>query len=808
MRRPAAKSKPAAARATTPVMARPRFPAWPMAVLLALLTITLYWPATRCAFVNYDDGEYVVTNLHVQKGLTLESIKWAFLNPAAGNWHPLTMLSHMLDCQLFGLNPRGHHLTSVLLHALNAVLVFALLQQMTGAAWLSFFAAALFAVHPLRVESVAWISERKDVLSTCLGLLSLIFYARYARKRPPGERPRSQVRAVPAHEPGAAGLDYGLAVFFLALGLTSKPMLVTWPFVMLLLDYWPLDRFKPGSLLRLAAEKIPFFALAMAASVVTFAVQKQAGAMVAWEKIPVAARGENALISYSRYLWKMLWPKDLAVPYPHPGYWPLEKVLLAGALLAGISILLWLKRRRCPFLLMGWLWYCGTLAPVIGLAQVGEQAMADRYAYIPSLGVLILAIWGAYELARHWHSLVIPFSAGGAAGIVLCLGLTRHQLGYWQDSESLFRHATEVTENNYIAHNNLGVALNAKGRIDEAIRHFQEALRVEPDFAEAHGNLGAAFAKKGRIDEAILQFQAAIRLKPNDAGPYNGLGNALDGKGQTDDAIRQYQEALRLKPDFAEAHGNLGAAFGKKGRIDEAILQLREAIRLKPNDAAPHNDLGNALDSKGQTDQAIRQYQEALRVKPDFAEAHANLGAAFDKQGRIDEAILQLREAIRLKPDLADTRHILGVDLGQQGRTDEAILQFQEAIRLKPNDAAPYNDLGNALDSKGQTDQAIRQYQEALRVNADFAQAHANLGAAFGKKGRIAEAIIQLQEAIRLKPDDAYAHYNLGMAFDQKGQTDEAIRQYHDALRLKPDFAQASNNLAQALKLKNSPAGR
>jgi Flp pilus assembly protein TadD len=527
------------------------------------------------------------------------------------------------------LNPRGHHLTSVLLHALNGVLVFALFRQLTGAAWPGFFAAALFAVHPLRVESVAWVAERKDVLSGCLGLLSLIFYARYARKRSRAEGPQPNAQAVPAPAARALALDYALALVCLALGLMSKAMLVTWPFVMLLLDYWPLARFNPGNLFRLVREKIPFFALALAASVLTFLVQKQSGAVSTWESIPFGARSENALISYCRYLWKMVWPTDLAVLYPHPGYWPLDKLLLAGALLAGISILFWAKRRRYPFLLMGWLWFCGTLAPVIGLIQVGGQAMADRYTYLPSLGVLILAAWGAYGLALRWHCLAIPLSAGGAAAIAVCFALTRHQLGYWQDGESLFRHAAEVTENNYVAHNNLGVALDDKGRIDEAIPHYQEALRLKPDLVDTRRLLGIDLVKNGRIDEGFLQLQEAIRLKPNDAGPRNDLGNALDGIGQTDQAIRQYLEALLLKPDFPEAHGNLGAAFGKKGRIAEAIIQLQEAIRLKPGDAYAHYNLGMAFDQKGQIDEAIRQYQDALRLKPDFDQARNNLAEAL-----------------------------------------------------------------------------------------------------------------------------------------------------------------------------------
>ncbi len=474
-------------------------PVWLMAVLLVLVTVAIYWPVMRHDFINYDDNVYVTADVHVQNGLTLENIKWACCNPVSNNWHPLTVWSHMADCQLFGLKPWGHHLTSVLLHALNTVLVFLFLRSMTGAFWRSAMVAALFGLHPLHVESVAWVAGRKDVLSTCFGLLSLVFYACYGRKRLAVEDQNLKAQGVPAPRP----LDYLLALIFFALGLMSKPMLVTWPFVMLLLDYWPLERFKRKSAWRLVTEKTPFFALAVAASVVTFVVQKRGGSVLAAEALPLGVRSGNALISYCRYLGKLFWPTDLAVFYPHPGHWPLERVVLAGGLIVGLSVLFFVQRRRYPFLLMGWLWFCGTLVPVIGLVQMGLQAMADRYSYIPSLGVLVIAVWGVNELTESWHYRVVALSVAGAAAIVLCLALTRQQLGHWKDSEALFRHALEVTENNYLARLNLGSALDEKGQVDEAIREFQEAIRLKPNYAQAHNNLGVAIVKKGQLDEGI-----------------------------------------------------------------------------------------------------------------------------------------------------------------------------------------------------------------------------------------------------------------------------------------------------------------
>ena len=606
MRQPTNKPNSAPAIASTPVRGRSRFPAWLLALLLVLVTVVLYWPPTGCDFVNFDDPVYVTSNVRVQNGLTLENLKWAFFKPDAkfGYWHPLTLLSHMLDCQLFGLKPWGHHLTSVLLHTLNTVLVFQLLRGLTGALWRSLLVAALFSVHPLHVESVAWVAERKDVLSTCFGLLSLICYSRYAQGRSRVESRESSARdSGLTLDPRPLTPDYGLALFFFALGLMSKPMLVTWPLVMLLLDYWPLQRFgaaprRPTLDLRLGwclvREKIPFFVLALAVSAVTLELSKRGGAMAAVEALPFSARGVNALVSYCRYLGKLFWPVDLAVFYPHPGHWSSGQVMPAGGLLLGITAFLFVQHRRYPYLLIGWLWFLGTLVPAIGLVRVGDFAMADRFTYIPSLGLFISALWGAYELTRNWLHQRMALRVVGCVAIILCLALTRQQLGYWQNSEVLFRHALAVTENNHIAYANLGDALFKQGQTDKAISQYQEAIRLMPDYVQARNNLGNALLKKGQIDQAI----------------------------------RQYQETIRLSPDHGEARYNLGVALFNRGQIDEAIHQLQEAARLMPDFAKAHNNLGTALGIKGQIDEAIRQYQEALRLVPDYAEARKNLARA------------------------------------------------------------------------------------------------------------------------------------------------------------------------------------
>jgi len=463
--------------------------------------------------------------------------------------------------------------------------------------------AAAFGWHPLRVESVAWVAERKDVLTVFFFLLALWAYAKYAEKSAASSQ-CSVVGKLGTTDGGTlttrpvsrftfhVSRFYLLSLGFFALGLLSKPMLVTLPFVLLLLDYWPLGRFhSPQSTIhgaqfrldapcvadrvsrftfhaarRLLVEKIPFFALAAAASVMTFVVQHHGGALPASERLPLGARAGNALVSYCRYLGKLFWPTDLAVFYPHPGYWPTPVVLLAGALVLGITVLAYIQRRRYPFLLVGWLWYCGTLVPGIGLVQSAQQAMADRFSYVPSLGVLIAAIWGAYELVKSWRPGLLAVSAVSAAALVLCLTVTRHQLGFWRNGETLFGHAVAVTEYNGIAHQKLGEALAGKGQVDDAIRQFQEAIRLSPGFAQAHYNLGYQLAVLGQINEAIRQFQEAIRLKPNYARAHNNLGAALVELGQIDEAIRQFQEALRLEPDYSQANDNLARSLEMKNR--------------------------------------------------------------------------------------------------------------------------------------------------------------------------------------------------------------------------------------------------
>ncbi|MEJ0089548.1 MAG: tetratricopeptide repeat protein [Limisphaerales bacterium] len=568
----------------------PRFPRNQQVIVYCILLFGLvvwtFLPALRNKFVNYDDDVYVTGNVQVQQGLSPSTITWAFTSMEASNWHPLTWLSHSTDCAIFGPNPQGHHFTSVLLHAINTVLLFLVLRRMTGATWQSLLVTAIFGLHPLRVESVAWISERKDVLSMLFGLLTLLMYADYTEKFR-AKNPKSKT-------------PYGLALLFFTLSLMSKPMLVTLPFVLLLLDFWPLARiqnseFKIQNLKRLTVEKIPFFLLTAASCAVTFIAQKNGGAMVLMAGMPLNARIENALVSYDRYLEKLFWPENLAVVYPVVEHWPAQIAIIASAMLAGLSAVSIAVRRSHPYLMTGWFWFLGTLTPVIGLVAVGEQSMADRYTYFPTIGLLIIIAWGVERMTRGWRFQTISLSAAGFVIVAACIILTRQNIGHWKNSETLFRHAIAVTSDNYSAHCSLGNALMSQGRAEEALDEFQTALKLKPDSAENHCNVGVALANMGRLDEAVVEFQSAVKLKPDYGLAHHNLGMALEKKDLLDEATHEYKEAIRLMPDFAAAHNSLGVALAKKGRLDEAVAQFEEAVRLDPTLLPAQENLKMAL---------------------------------------------------------------------------------------------------------------------------------------------------------------------------------------------------------------------
>jgi protein O-mannosyl-transferase len=541
-----------------------------VSTFLVLLVLLTWLPVLKNEFIFLDDSDYVFANPHVQSGLTWAGTAWAFTSTVGGNWHPVTWLSHMLDCQWYGLRPWGHHLTNVLWHTANTLLLFLALERMTGARRRSFFVAALFGLHPMHVESVAWVAERKDVLSTFFWMLTLLAYTRYAQKQASaGNQTAPAGAAVPILGFRLWTLDYALALLCFVLGLMSKPMLVTLPFVLLLLDYWPLQRLstlnpQPSAFKRLVWEKAPFFLFALVVCVVTLRFQTSAGGMRPLNSFSLLMRAENAPVACVRYLGKLFWPADLPFFYPHPGHWPMVTVLAAAALLLAVSLAAWRTRRHHPYVLTGWCWYVGTLVPVIGLVQVGYQSMANRYSYVPFIGVFISLAWTAEAVTRRWRYRLPILSALAGAVILACIPATRRQIGYWKNSEVLFQYASVIIDNNWLAHARLGLVFSKDGRTNEAIGQYREALRLNPEDADTHYNLANALYRQGSVAEAIGEYQENLRLKPDDAGGHNNLGIALFRAGRREEAVAAFQEAHRLNPDNDEIRRNLAAAQGAK----------------------------------------------------------------------------------------------------------------------------------------------------------------------------------------------------------------------------------------------------
>lgn len=529
-------------------------------LVLAVVTVLVYLPVLHNGFVNYDDPDYLVNNPHVNAGLTWSGILWAFRSTAASNWHPLTWISLMADCQLFGVNAAGTHLVNVLFHTANAVLLFLLLSRLTGALWRSAFVAALFAWHPLHVESVAWAAERKDVLSGFFWMLTLLAYAGYVRRvTSDGCRAAGTVSPAPRATRHASRF-YILSLLLFACGLMSKPMVVTLPFVLLLLDFWPLRRITNGewrmaNLVPLVLEKIPFFVLTIASCVITRVAQN--GAVWSIAPPPFSFRLANALLAYVRYISKLFWPSDLALIYPYRHYLPIGVVIAAALLLGLCSLLALMLARRFPYLLVGWFWYLGMLVPVIGLVQVGIQSMADRYMYLPSIGLFIVVAWGVNDfLNARPQKAKIAAVAGGLA-LAGCLAVTSVQLTYWRNSLTLFLHTVEVTTDNYAAEDCLGNVLEMIGKKDTAEKLFVESVRVEPDYPMGQYHLGMILLEQGRVDEASNHLAAAARLAPQNAVMQFDFGLYLSQHGNSAEAAKYFKAALAARPDFPKAKKEL-----------------------------------------------------------------------------------------------------------------------------------------------------------------------------------------------------------------------------------------------------------
>jgi protein O-mannosyl-transferase len=680
-------------------LGRPAF----ICLWLALVTVLVYVPVFQAQFIGYDDPDYVTSNPHVLSGVTLANLRWAFVTSHTGNWHPVTWISLMLNSQYFGSSAGAFHAVNVLLHVANTLLLFLWLYGATGAKWRGALVAALFALHPLHVESVAWISERKDVLSTLLWMLTLFVYTEYAKS--------------------GRIASYSIALLLFGIGLMAKPMLVSLPFVLLLLDYWPLGRFAKHRTFRLLIEKLPFFAFSIASSVVTLVVQRQQ-TMTPLNTLPIFLRAQNAVLAYVTYIGKMFRPTGLAVIYPynlhlHPS--PIH-VLLSLATLVIVSVAAILIRREKPYLFTGWSWFLLTLAPTIGIAQVGLQSMADRYTYIPLIGLFVIVAWGGWEALNLLR--IRPFAQALVASIalVLCATLARAQLRYWHDSITLFQHAADVTVDNGVAEANLGLALAEQGHYDEAIGHYKTALHSEPR-ATIWNNLGQSLVATGKLEEAVNAFQNALKLNPSLGRAHHNLALALARTGRQQESLVHFGDAARLEAENASVHNNYAMMLGRAGRTDEAIQEFQMALRLAPNVATTHFNLANLLAQQHVQDEAMTHYLEALRLNPAFLDAHCNIASLLLEKGRTKDAAAHYIAALKAKPNYLPA--MVSVAWIYATASDEAGSQHAaEAVRLAKQacqisgckQSGVLDTLAAAYANAGRFEDAIKTGEEAFSV--------------------------------------------------------------------------------------------
>jgi tetratricopeptide (TPR) repeat protein len=682
---------------------------WLAVVGLAAVAFGVFAPSIGYGYVTFDDPYYVLGNAHVKSGLNADSIRWAFTTFDLSNWHPLTWLSLELDVSLWGMNSQGFHVTNVLLHAANTAILFLALRALTGAFWTSFTATLLFAVHPLRVESVAWVTERKDVLSAFFGLLALWLWAGYL--------------AAPS------AWRYLLVAMALALSLLAKPMLVTLPCLLLVLDWWPLGR---ASRMRdwpwLVLEKLPLLIPVVIAATLTYHAQLHHGSVKDLTAFPLDVRLENAAVSYVEYLSKTVWPFGLAVYYPHPGAdgLPISKLIGASGLLAAITLTAVLLRRRAPYLLAGWLWYLGTLVPVIGLVQVGNQAMADRYTYIPQVGLLVAICQGAADLARAYSRGAL---AALAAAAVFLTVLTHDQLELWRDSVDLWQHSIRAAGESTTSLISLGRALEDKNSYPEALHNYEQALKIEPNSVQGLTCLGGLLSRMGRPDEALPHLTRAISLDPEDPLVHSYIGNVYYQRGQMDNAVIEETKAIELAPGFAAAYCTLGSAEAARGNLERAAERYQEAIRLEPRFAEAHFQLGQVMLSRGENEEALDHILLALQYNPRIpqaslilAKAYCAVGESFLSKGEPGRALPDLLAAVERDPELWNANLGLGKALMALGDSNRADGYFKQAARLNPRSAEALYYFGMALARNGVCDEAEKRVGEALTMEPGSAK--------------------------------------------------------------------------------------
>src|SRR5712691_11515698 len=706
---------------------------WLLPVLIALVTFVPFLPTLDNQFVNWDDDDNLVDNPHY-RGLGWTYLRWMWTTSHLGHYAPLTWMTFGLDYLVWGLKPVGYHLSNLLLHAANAAVFYLVARRILGSALpgprergnvglalSAAFAALLFAIHPLRVESVAWATERRDVLSGLFYLLALLAYLRAGEQ---GERGRS---------------GYWASVGLCVCALLSKSMAVSLPVVMLILDAYPLRRLggargwwgEPAR--RIYLEKIPFVLLALAASAGAFIPQIEGRNMPTLDDLSVLGRLAVSAYGLRFYLWKTVFPVSLSPLYELRGQDPLAPpFLLSYGVVPAVTALALILRHRLPGLPAAWLAYVVILLPVLGIFQNGPQIAADRYTYVAGLG---WALWVSAGMLAAWRRRSFLVT-GLAAFLLLGLGtLTWSQVRVWHDSEKLWSHAIAIDPSSSIGQFSLGLALARQGRLVEAVEHYQTALRLEPDFADAHTNVGVALANQGKLAEAIEHYETGLRLGPDNAVAHFDAGSALVRQGKLAEAIAHYEEALKIRPDDVDARINVGVALARQGKLAEAIEQYYHALQIQPDHADAHTNAGAALTRQGKLVEAIAHYEQALKIKPDHADAHSNMGAALAGQGKLAEAIEHYQQALRIKPDHADAHANWGAALAQQGKLDEAIEHYRQALQIRPESADAHNHWGLALARQGKLVEAMKQYQQAVELRPSFTEAQSNLVDALRRLG-------------------------------------------------------------------------
>jgi tetratricopeptide (TPR) repeat protein len=647
-------------------------------LFLVVINVVVFGAVRHYGFANFDDGIYVYDNARVLRGFSLANLSWALFHPHIGHWHPLTWVSLMLDIDFFGVgNPGAQHAVNGVLHTASTLLLFFALKRMTNAPWPSAVVAALFAVHPIHVQPVVWITSRKDVLSTFFWFLALWNYARYVERRTLAR--------------------YLFVAASLVLGLMTKPMLVTAPFLLLVLDYWPLGRMRGGAARteaamaprRLVREKLALFFAAAFTCFMAYYAGQQHGVLRPLDALPLPVRMANAVVAYASYVGKIFWPHDFAIHHPHPGdTLGLWHVVGAVVFLAAVTLLaLWVRRSR-PYLLAGWLWYLGTLVPVIGIVQIADHGMADRYVYVPSVGIFIMVVWFAADVFRRWRYGRAAAASAALGAVAAFMLISRVEVGYWADNVALWQRTLRATSHNVVAHNNLGTALEAQGEFSRAVAEYSKAIEIDSAYVQAHNNLGNALMKLGRAAEAAEAYAEAIRLEPDYAQAHGNRANALMTQGEPEQALDDYLEAIRISPRFADARNNLEKALAmlmQRGEIDRAVAWLERRLQADPGDAEAHIYLGVVSDMRGEPGDAVAEFREAARIDPQNAVVHNKLGLAAYRRGDYPRAEGHFADAIRITPDDVGLHLNLGLTLRRLGRNREAADQFEKVLRIRPN---------------------------------------------------------------------------------------------------------------------------